>query len=240
MNTTDFKMNMENFSIVVGDIHSSGTEFLEIERIVRHYGFPLILLGDLVDRGSTPGVLFESLKRLHDENLIEAMVVGNHDHKLYRHLKGNKVKLSHGAESTAEFFRENPHHADFYKNLVESSYLMYRRGNHIFVHAAANKYHLKEDVQSLRYMDFLEKKMDRRGAEVYLYGYTTGEYKDGFPVRLMDWMDHVPVGVRVYKGHDFLYDEVVVNTNEQGGHVVFMDTGCGHLGGKLSYKIITY
>ena len=65
-------------------------------------------------------------------------------------------------------------------------------------------------------------------------------YEDGYPVRLYNWVDDIPMGKTVIVGHDMrpmfaknLLTEPLVVNNTNGGRAVFMDTGCGK-GGKLS------
>lgn len=77
-----------------------------------------------------------------------------------------------------------------------------------------------------------------------IVGETNGEvYDDGYPVRLYNWIDEVPMGKTVIVGHDKMpiyninITAPMIVTNKNGGRTVFMDTGCGK-GGYLSGAVI--
>jgi protein phosphatase len=70
-----------------------------------------------------------------------------------------------------------------------------------------------------------------------LFGQTTGRMQpDGFPERVLDWVDRIPAGLRVYVGHDRRSPDgrPLVMPGAAGGEAVFLDTGAGK-GGHLSW-----
>ncbi len=212
--------------LVVGDLHSNGKAFQQFYDLSIKENIPVISLGDLVDRGTSPALLFDQLSDLKARGLLEAVVVGNHDHKNYRYRLGQDVKMAHDNLGTAKFFSENPQYGKVFDELITDSYLMYRLGTHYFVHAAmlSGKY----ESESIRYSDFLNKLIPRKNLDVFLYGFTTGKTNEhGFPERKMDWIDSIPTENTVWKGHDYMYNEVKVVKGSRGGSVVFMDTSGG-------------
>jgi protein phosphatase len=70
-----------------------------------------------------------------------------------------------------------------------------------------------------------------------LFGETTGRMQpDGYPERLLRWVNHIPSGMTVYCGHDQRSRDgrPWVAHGDLGGTAVFLDTGAGK-GGHLSW-----
>ena len=70
-----------------------------------------------------------------------------------------------------------------------------------------------------------------------LFGQTTGRTQaDGYPERVLRWVDRIPEGVTVYCGHDRRSTDgrPYVRAGHGGGTAVFLDTGAGK-GGHLSW-----
>jgi len=70
-----------------------------------------------------------------------------------------------------------------------------------------------------------------------LFGETTGRTQpDGFPERLLRWVNHIPDGMTVYCGHDQRSRDgrPWVTQGDSGGQAIFLDTGAGK-GGHLSW-----
>ena len=70
-----------------------------------------------------------------------------------------------------------------------------------------------------------------------LFGQTTGRTQpDGYPERVLRWVDRIPEGVTVYCGHDRRSTDgrPYVRSGSSGGTAVFLDTGAGK-GGHLSW-----
>lgn len=220
---------MINEFVVIGDVHGMAAELRDV--CGAHPYAKRIYLGDLVDRGTNSGEVINFIDYEADVGRVEAIVIGNHDHKLYRYFRGRKVVLSEEAQRSVSSIEEE-HAVDAFVRLMDKAYLMYRRGNRIFVHAAAHRAFYAEGAQSLPYADFFTRQAEIGAlAHKCLFGYTTGNYVDGYPERLMDWVQDIPNGVTVYKGHDFMYPEVHTETNAQGGQLVWVDTGAGSRSG---------
>ena len=108
---------------IIGDIHGCGGE---LQTLLSTLGYNVVLdergravdascpgrrvvfVGDLVDRGpDTAGVLRLAMGMVNSGNAF--CVVGNHEDKLVRALRGRNVKVSHGlAESLAQLETETP------------------------------------------------------------------------------------------------------------------------------------
>src|ERR1700674_4793002 len=107
---------------VIGDVHGCLHELTDLleklgyemsEPVEGRYqvthpeGRRVIFVGDLVDRGpDTPGVL--RLVMAMVESGVALTVVGNHDQKLVRALRGKRVSLSHGLERSLEQLERDP------------------------------------------------------------------------------------------------------------------------------------
>jgi hypothetical protein len=233
INLSDYIRSSFDGILVLGDIHSNIEAFLKAVDFCKKENYFLLSLGDLVDYGHNP---FEVIDALHELWLEEraGFVIGNHDDKFYRYYKGNKVRLSHGQEKTLELVG-NDRLDDFFKkymSIIEDpifSSLYHRIGNFVFSHGA---FHSS--------MVLLDEGVENEMKAYALYGETNGEYEsDGFPVRLYNWIHDIPENVVSIVGHDRkpVFGETIFSplhvTGNNGGKVIFMDTGCSK-GGYLS------
>lgn len=209
---------------IIGDVHGCFDELVELlkklgymeERGFCHpEGRKLIFLGDLVDRGPKIPEVLRLVMSMVAKNCAFC-VLGNHDIKLRRFLKGKKLKLKYGlAESVQQLetcsaeFRSNV--IEFIGNL-EFQYLL-DNGNLVVAHAG-----LSEQLQGLE---------SGKARAFALYGDTTGEIDEfGLPVRC-DWAaDYRGQALVVYGHTPKLEAEWVNNT-------ICIDTGCV-FGGKLT------
>ncbi|MGH9549303.1 MAG: AAA family ATPase, partial [Terriglobales bacterium] len=178
---------------IIGDIHGCFDELLQLVQqlgyevegqnggegtdetpiIARHpSGRKLVFVGDLVDRGPrTPDVL-----RLVMGSVAQGQaycVVGNHDSKLMRALRGKNVKISHGLAESLEQIA--PHSEQFKADVVRFldgliSHYIFDGGKLVVAHAG-----LKQPYQG---------RTSKRVREFAMYGETTGETDEyGLPVR---------------------------------------------------------
>jgi polynucleotide kinase-phosphatase len=178
-------------------------------------GRKLVFVGDLVDRGpKTPGVL-----RLVMDMVAAGTglcVVGNHDDKLLRKLRGSDVRLTHALAGTLEQLGQEP--ADFTERVVAflaglPSHLELDDGRLVLAHAG-----LTENLQG---------RLSRRVRDFALYGETTGESDEfGLPVRCNWALDYRGPAAVVY-GHTPVPEPEWVN------NTINIDTGCA-FGGKLT------
>ncbi|WP_025155493.1 polynucleotide kinase-phosphatase [Leifsonia aquatica] len=178
-------------------------------------GRRVLFLGDLVDRGpDSPGVLRLAMGMVAAGHAIA--VPGNHEDKLARALRGDKVTVSHGLELTLAQLAEEPPEfvADverFCRELV--AHLVLDDGALVIAHAG-----LKEAYHG---------RASGRVRAFALYGDVTGETDEyGLPVRL-PWADD-------YRGRAVvLYGHTPVPRAEWVNNTMCLDTGCV-FGGALS------
>ncbi|GAA4139721.1 polynucleotide kinase-phosphatase [Leifsonia shinshuensis] len=167
-----------------------------------------LFLGDLVDRGpDTPGVLRLAMGMVAAGHAIA--VPGNHEDKLARALRGDKVTVANGLEvSLAQLAEEPPEFRDevqaFCRELV--SHLVLDDGRLVVAHAG-----LPEQFHG---------RASGRVRAFALYGDVTGEKDEyGLPVRL-DW-------ARDYRGAaTVLYGHTPVPRAEWVNNTMCLDTGC--------------
>ncbi len=175
----------------------------------------LVFLGDLADRGPDSPAVLRLVMRLCAENKA-LCVPGNHDVKLLRYLRGERVTVSHGLECSIEQLAQEPPEfrqkvAEFIYSLV--SHYVFDGGKLVVAHAG-----MREEMQgrgSARVRDFA------------LFGETTGETDEyGLPVR-HNWAAEYRGQATVVYGHTPVPDPQWLN------ETINIDTGCVY-GGSLT------
>lgn len=226
----------------IGDVHGMKESLKSAIDWASARNLFMLFLGDVLDYG--PDSL-ECVSLVHD--LVTRgkaiMVVGNHERKIERwfdQVKQGEVrlKLSHGNEATTKLV-EALSEADRRKfeckfrallNLSRNHWVV---GNMCFTHGAAEPEMF--DIHSHRLSGKLE--------TMALFGEVDGTNPakgDGYPNRVYTWCERVPAGKTVVVGHDIRSTGAPVQVhNEQGGHAVFLDTGCGK-GGHLTTAHILF
>ena len=208
---------------VVGDVHGDSKAFAiatDTDRFV-------VQLGDLVDDGpDTPGAL-ELMFRLLDEKR-GTFLLGNHDFKLARALRGDKVS-GPSLERTLAELPPSMKERTLAEILAAPAWI--NAGTAFFVHGGFYLGMLNEPSPPFP--------SGRPGPLLAraLYGQTTGRTTGaGKPERLLQWVDDIPANVTVYCGHDQRSTDgrPYVKTNLKGGRAIFLDTGAGK-GGHLSW-----
>ncbi len=214
---------------IIGDVHGCFDELCRLLdrlgyrldtggepwRIEHPRGRKLVFVGDLVDRGpGVPDVLRLAMAAVASGNGY--CVVGNHDAKLVKALRGRQVRISHGlAESLEQLGRESDAFRSealrFLDGLI--SHYVFDGGRLVVAHAG------------------LREEMHGRGSgkvrEFALYGETTGETDEyGLPVR-HDWAAD-------YRGRAVVaYGHTPVPHAEWFNNTICLDTGCV-FGGELT------
>lgn len=209
---------------IVGDVHGDRRGLaaaLATDRFV-------IQLGDLVDDGpDSAGTLTLMLDRLDAGDGI--FLLGNHDYKLARALRGDRVvrgpALVNTLASLSPALAERAYHA------ITAAPIWLVGAKCVFVHGGFHP--------AMAYAPspaFPAKQPDPLTARA-LYGETTGRTTGaGRPERLLRWVEAIPPDFTVYCGHDQRSSDgrPLTLTNRAGGRAVFMDTGAGK-GGHLSW-----
>ncbi len=208
---------------IIGDVHGCIDELRELltllgyrvgDRVEPPPGRKALFVGDLCDRGpDTPAVYRLVLDMIDAGHAL--MVVGNHDWKLLRRLKGNDVKLGQGlAETMEQFSHEPPALKDRVRAFLDQGqfHYLFDDGNLVLAHAG-----LRQDLQG---------RVSARVRSFALFGETTGRTDEhGLPIRL-DWAAEYRGRALVVFGHTPTVEPLWSN------NTVNIDTGCvfgGHL-----------
>lgn len=218
---------------IIGDVHGCFDELVTLLEKLGYrisadpspdsYGFQVghpaqrkvVFVGDLVDRGpASHKVLRLAMSMMKNGQAL--CVPGNHDDKLRRYLKGNKVKIAHGLAETIEQLQTEP---EEFRTAVSAFF-------------RTLPYHLELDEGRLLVAHAgLQASMHGRvGGAVRsfcLYGQTDGETDDqGLPVRY-PWAQD-------YKGEALIvYGHTPTENPQWFNRTICLDTGCV-FGGKLT------
>jgi len=217
----------------IGDIHGEAdalAEVLQVEDAAPHFLF----LGDLVDRGpDSAGVLQTVLSLV--QTARATLVRSNHDDKLFRHLKGNKVTLNAELEETLRQLAAHPHGELITTNfqaLYSQAPHWLTIGTYTFAHGAFHP----DMLELASPAEGINRKAREMLAWLSLYGESTMRMEDDKPTRTYDWVDTISAGHTVVVGHDARsWDAPFECTGALSGAAIFMDTGCGK-GGPLSWR----
>ncbi|HQT72920.1 MAG TPA: metallophosphoesterase, partial [Acidiphilium sp.] len=208
---------------VVGDVHGDSTAFAAAcatERFV-------VQLGDLVDDGpDTPGALRLMFDRLDAGRGL--FLLGNHDYKLARALRGDGVQVGEALAATIASL--DPAMAARAVEEIGRAPAWLVAGRAVFVHGGFDPAMLFTNPRTMA------DKRDRLLARA-LFGQTTGRVTGmGKPERLLDWVDRIPEGMTVYCGHDqrSTNGRPLTLEGRASGRAIMMDTGAGK-GGHLSW-----
>jgi hypothetical protein len=220
---------------VVGDVHGDAQALAAAIAGASDAGLFLLQLGDLTDYGpDSPAVLRLIFGLLDDE--AGCFLLGNHDHKLRRALTGARVRSPPEATPrTLEQLHASPDGPALASRAVTEigqAPAWWRIGPMLFVHAAFHPGMLLEQPHP----EAGAQKPDAVTSRA-LYGQVTGRTaQDGFPERVLHWVEGIPLGLTVYVGHDQRSrDGRPWSTRGRGGGTaIFMDTGSGK-GGHLSW-----
>jgi protein phosphatase len=208
---------------VVGDVHGDLRAFAfaaDTERFV-------VQLGDLTDSGPDSAGALRLMFQLIDEGR-GLFLLGNHDRKLGRFLKGERVKTGPELEATLAALDEALRTRVVAEAERAPAWIIHH--SRFFVHAAFHtRMLITPPPPGLGPVDPLLSRA--------LFGETTGRTQpDGYPERLLRWVNHIPPGLTVYCGHDQRSRDgrPWIAHGDAGGSAVFMDTGAGK-GGHLSW-----
>lgn len=219
---------------IIGDIHGCYDELLALltklgygqmmaDPICHPDDRQVIFVGDLADRGpNSPGVLKTAMEMVNTKNALA--VLGNHDDKLRRWLKGNKIKINNGLDTTIKQLEEN-------KKLPKScSRRVDLRKLEKFLELIPTQLLLDDNKLSISHAGLKEQYhgvQNKKTRSKALYGEVTGERDDdGYPIR-RDWASKYSGDRTVVHGH-VAGEEVRVKNN-----VYNVDTSCVY-GGKLT------
>lgn len=226
-------LNNKNVRII-GDVHGN---LNELNSAINTDNF-IIFLGDIVDYGEHSIQCADIVMDMVN-NGKAFCIRGNHEKKIAK--LGTKfietgryddISMSHGNKITFESHDNNDNAITWFKKFISFNniYMEYIRFNNaILAHAAV---HEKLWDNSNRFKFKLPEGPIHSHC---MYGQTTGEFLDNYPVRIYDWVDKIPNNNIAIVGHDIRsVNEPFVQISENGGKAIFLDTGSSK-GGKLSY-----
>lgn len=175
----------------------------------------VVFVGDLVDRGpNSVGVLALIMNMV--KHGLALCIAGNHDIKLSSYLKGKKVQISHGLETTVkEFEQVNPDFKQAVITFIENLPIYFIFDNQQLVVAHAGM------------LGFYQGRMSPKIRSFSLFGDTSSELDEqGYPIR-RDWAKGYQGNAMVIYGHTAVTELKWVN------NTLCIDTSCV-FGGKLT------
>jgi len=220
---------------VVGDVHGEASSLAAAIAGASDAGLFLVQLGDLTDYGpDSPAVLRLAFGMLDDEAGV--FLLGNHDHKLRRALTGARVRsppeATHRTLEQLHAAPDGPELASRAVTEIGQAPAWWRLGPLLFVHAAFHPGMLLEPPHP----EAGARKPDAITSRALFGQVTGGTAQDGYPERVLHWVEGIPKGLTVYCGHDQRSHDgrPWATSGRGGGGAIFMDTGSGK-GGHLSW-----
>ncbi len=208
---------------VVGDVHGDLRAFRAAASTDRF----VIQLGDLSDHGPSSAGVLRAMFELLDERR-GLFILGNHDRKLGRALAGFAVRADAALEATLG--QLDPDLRERALSEISRAPAWLTGQDCGFVHGGFHPAMLfTPPPPPLGRVDPLLSRA--------LFGETTGRMQsDGYPERVVRWVDRIPAGITVYCGHDQRSTDgrPYVKAGSAGGRAIFLDTGAGK-GGHLSW-----
>jgi len=218
---------------IIGDVHGCADELIELldrlgyavavegegasKRVATRApaGRTAFFVGDFVDRGPKNSDAMRIVMEMAARGQARA-VIGNHDDKFLRWLKGHDVKLAHGLEKTVAQFGEEPEEfraaARAYLEGLPS-YAWLDEGRLIVAHAGIKAEMIGRNTTAIRHF--------------CLYGDTSGKNDaQGLPERF-NWAADYGGETMIVYGH------TPVSEPAWQGNSVCIDTGCV-FGGQLT------
>jgi protein phosphatase len=209
---------------IIGDVHGDAKAFAAAAET----GHFIIQLGDLVDDGPDSAGALAIMFRLIDEKR-GLFLLGNHDYKLARALRGDAVfKPPYLQQTISEL---TPAMAERALAEITAAPAWLNHGDLFFVHGGFHP-----AMRMTAPPPFPPGRPDSLMGRA-LFGQTTGRVTGGGkPERLIAWVNAIPANVTVYCGHDrrSTDDRPYTKRGAQRGTAVFLDTGAGK-GGHLSW-----
>ena len=168
---------------IIGDVHGCHEELMELlgklgytgEIPAHPEGRRAVFLGDLVDRGPASGEVMDTVMDMTGAGSA-LCVMGNHENRLMRSLRGNAVTSSHGLSQTLEQMERRD---EKFREKVKT--FLGRMDTHYVMDGG------KLAVAHAGVIQAYQMRASGRARNFCLYGQTTGESDEwGLPVR-QDW-----------------------------------------------------
>ena len=208
---------------VLGDVHGDMRAF----RAAAATDNFLIQLGDLSDHGPDSAGVIRLMLEIAEQGR-GLFILGNHDRKLGRALSGLGVRMDGPLAATLAQMDDDLRPRALAAINHAPAWVI--QGHRAFVHGGFHPSMLDEAPPPA--LGRVSALMSRA-----LFGETTGRMQaDGYPERILRWVDRIPAGLTVYCGHDQRSTDgrPYVRQGAGGGTAIFLDTGAGK-GGHLSW-----
>ena len=225
---------------VIGDVHGNLEGFHKATDAPE--GTFFIFLGDIIDYGKDTLQASDFVLALVKQGKAISLR-GNHERKIVNWIMGTrgdgfKGNISHGNNVTVEALEGMPVDKrraweDRFLELVDLSPDHIQIGEKwMFTHGAVDRFMWGDTIFRLPKNSKIE--------SMAMFGQTTGEFVDGYPVRKNDWVNDLKPTQTAVVGHNVHSVEApVVITNPDGGQAVMLDTGSSKslndVAGKLSW-----
>jgi protein phosphatase len=209
---------------IIGDVHSCIEELKELfeklgyiksgDLYIPPPGRTAICVGDIFARGPYTVETYKLISEMIKRDYMKS-VMGNHEDKLMRYFKGNKVQLLNGDDVAVEDFNKAGTDGQEIFDLLKSFPYFLRFNNLIIVHASWRNKMIELGPYN------------KANRTLSIYGPVDGNLINGFPNR-QDWVKdrYIDENIIVY-GHQ-PYNKIRIENNTYG-----IDTGCV-FGGKLT------
>jgi len=199
-----YDIGLTKEALVIGDVHGCYDELVDLVNKYRSYSLEgkLIFCGDLVDKGD------RILKTVYFAKENGLSVMGNHENKLQRYLKGNKVNVDHGLNKTLDELSKiaEADVLDIRLWLLDLP-LIIKMGNAVVVHAGINP----------------EKSIYKQKRENLLYTRNWNPHTKSFNTDGdKPWYEYYEGKETIYFGHEVKKDWNVKH------NVRAMDAGCSY------------
>lgn len=236
---------------VAGDIHGNLESLKNTIEWAQTRRCLLLQLGDVVDYGPKS---VECVDLMYDRVTrgLGIMVIGNHEKKIERWIsyqnllksdpelastkrppslsEGNKATVRQIEAMTPSDRKKFEARYSALMNLARHHWII---GNFLFTHGAADP-----DMWKMT-----GSRLSSKFESLALYGEVdrhSPKKENGYPNRVYDWVDRVPLGKTVVVGHDIRATlKPKISNGVRGGTAVFMDTGSSK-GGHLSTADIVF
>ena len=215
--------------VLIGDIHSQADKLYEALTFIKENikNSRIVFLGDIFDTKNSYSDSYSvyNLVRQAEQELNAITIQSNHQDKLIRYFKGNKVELNNGLDKTLEdLVEKDVSFSDLYDWLIRQAFGIVFRDEYGIEFRCAHAY-FSPEVQIQEYKEqYLVKAITRHHKHEFLYG-----LQDSKKNRVSWWeLDNSENTYVRVAGH---YKTVYTNLENKS---LVLDSCCGDMKGKLS------
>lgn len=215
--------------VLIGDIHSQADKLEDALAFIRAniQNARVVFLGDIFDSKNSYSDSYSvyNLVRQAEQELNAITIQSNHQDKLIRYFKGNKVELNNGMDKTiSDFTQYDVSLTDVYEWLIRQSFGIVFRDEFGIEFRCAHAY-FSPEVQIKEYTEqYLVKAITRHHKHEFLYG-----LQDSKKNRVNWWeLNNSENSFIRAAGH---YKTIYTNLENKS---LVLDSCCGDVDGKLS------